>query len=104
MLPRDLQWAEDDPVSFSVFQPITLARYSQSLNPDLSSNQGDSSSPLFTTDPDSEPMHYPYTYDVQVAWLRTSYYHAKHIVHRQCVVDFQGVNRYCRVNLGGIEY
>lgn len=77
MLPRDLQWAEDDPVSFSVFQPITLARYSQSLNPDLSSNQGDSSSPLFTTDPDSEPMHYPYTYDVQVAWLRTSYYHAK---------------------------
>jgi hypothetical protein len=85
MLPRDLQWAEDDPASFPTPQSITLGRYNQPLDPNLSSNQDHSGLPLFTTDLDSEPMHYPYAYDIQVAWLRTSYYDAKYMVHRPFV-------------------
>jgi hypothetical protein len=85
MLPQDLQWAEDDPASFPTPQSITLGRYNLSLDPNLSSNQGNSGLPLFTTDLDSEPVHYPYAYDIQVAWLRTSYYNAKYMVHRPFV-------------------
>ncbi|KAG9232702.1 hypothetical protein BJ875DRAFT_513889 [Amylocarpus encephaloides] len=85
MLPRDLQWAEDDPASFLTPQPMALGRYNQPLDPNLSSNQGHSGLPLFTTDLDSEPVHYPYAYDIQVAWLRTSYYYAKYMVHRPFV-------------------
>jgi hypothetical protein len=41
--------------------------------------------PLFTTDLNSEPVHYPYAYDIQVALLRTRYYYAKYMVHRPFV-------------------
>ena len=85
MLPRNLQWAEDDPASFPTPQPITLGRYNQRLNPNLSSHQGHSGLPLFTTDLDSEPVHYPYAYDIQVALLRTRFYYAKYRVYRPFV-------------------
>ncbi|PQE27495.1 hypothetical protein CJF31_00009123 [Rutstroemia sp. NJR-2017a BVV2] len=38
--------------------------------------------PLFTPDTDTEPVLYPYIYDIQVVLLRTRYYYAKYIVHR----------------------
>ncbi|KAN0122596.1 hypothetical protein V8E51_000922 [Hyaloscypha variabilis] len=80
MLPRDLQWAEDDPASFP--SPQASGGYSQPLDPTLSPQRSRSAMPLFTTDLDSEPVHYPYVYDIQVALLRTRYYYAKYMVHR----------------------
>jgi hypothetical protein len=85
MIPRDLQWTEDGPTSFPTPQPMALGRHNQPLDSKLSSNQGHSAQPLFTTDLDSEPVQYPYAYDIQVAWLRTNYYNAKYIVHRPFV-------------------
>ncbi|KAN0103432.1 hypothetical protein V8E51_011745 [Hyaloscypha variabilis] len=85
MLPRDLQWAEDDPASFPTPQPMTLGAYNPRLDPNLSSTHENSGLPLFTTDLDSEPVHYPYVYDIQVALLRTRYYYAKYIVYRPFV-------------------
>jgi hypothetical protein len=80
MLPRDLQWVEDDPASFP--SPQASGGYSQPLDPTLSPQRSRSAMPLFTTDLDSEPVHYPYVYDIQVALLRTRYYYAKYMVHR----------------------
>jgi hypothetical protein len=85
MLPRDLQWADDDPASFPTPQPMSLGRYSQPLDPNLSPHQGHPGLPLFTTDLDSEPVHYPYAYDIQVAILRTRFYYAKYTVYRPFV-------------------
>ena len=81
MLPRDLQWAEDDPASFPTPQPMNNPR----LDPNLSPSQENSGLPLFTTDLGSEPVHYTYAYDIQVAWLRTGYYYAKYMVYRPFV-------------------
>jgi hypothetical protein len=81
MLPRDLQWAEDDPASFPTLQPMTLGGYNPRLDPNLSPTQENSGLPLFTTDLDSEPVHYPYAYDIQVALLRMRYYYAKYMVY-----------------------
>ena len=64
---------------------MTLGAYNPRLDPNLSSTQENSGLPLFTTDLDSEPVHYPYVYDIQVALLRTRYYYAKYIVYRPFV-------------------
>jgi len=86
MLPRDLQWAEDDPTGFPSPQPTgSQSTYGQSVDPSLSLHAGHTGLPLFTSDLDSEPVHYPYVYDVQVALLRTRYYYAKYMVHRPFV-------------------
>jgi hypothetical protein len=85
MLPRDLQWAEDDPASFPTPQPMTLGGYDPRPDPNLSPSQENFGLPLFTTDLDSEPVHYPYAYDMQVALLRTRYYYAKYMVYRPFV-------------------
>jgi hypothetical protein len=85
MLPQDLQWAEDDPAGFPTPQPETLEGFNRSLDPNLSPHPGHSSLPLFTTDLDSEPVQYPYVYDIQVALLRTRYYYAKYMVYRPFV-------------------
>lgn len=84
MLPRDLQWAEDDPAGFPSPQP-TMGGFNQQLDPNLSQQQGQQNTPLFTTDLDSEPVQYPYVYDIQVALLRTRYYYAKYMVYRPFV-------------------
>jgi hypothetical protein len=85
MLPRDLQWAEDNPASFPTLQPMVLGGCNPRLDPNLSPFQENSGLPLFTTDLDSEPVHYPYAYDIQVALLRTRYYYAKYMVYRPLV-------------------
>ena len=85
MLPRDLQWAEDDPASSPTPQPMTLGGCNPRLDPNLWPTQENSGLPLFTTDLDSEPVHYPYAYDIQVALLRTRYYYVKYMVYRPFV-------------------
>ena len=89
MLPRELQWDEDDPASFPTpQQPTTMGSYGQSLDSTLLPRQRQSGSPLgplFTSDLDSEPGQYPYAYDVQVALLRTRYYCAKYMAYRPFV-------------------
>jgi hypothetical protein len=81
MLPRALQWAEDDPVSFPSPQPT--GGINQTLDPILSPSQhGQTDVPLFTADLDSDPVRYPYVYDIHVALLRTRYYYAKYMVYR----------------------
>lgn len=82
MLPPDLQWAEDDPTSFPNPQPRDSGGFNQSLDPNLSPHSTAAGLPLFTADLDSEPVHYPYAYDIQVALLRTRFYHAKYMIYR----------------------
>lgn len=82
MLPRELQWKEDDPASFPSIQPVDAGPYNQAVDPSLSPQQAHSGAPLFTTDLSVEPVHYPYVYDIQVALLRTRYYYAKYMVYR----------------------
>jgi hypothetical protein len=85
MLPRDLQWAEDDPTSFPTPQPANMQGFSQQLDPNLPRPSEHSNLPLFSADLDSEPVHYPYVYDIQVALLRTRFYYAKYMVYRPFV-------------------
>jgi len=81
MLPREIQWAEDDPAGFPA--PQTAGSYNQPLDPNLAQQQqAQSPIPLFSVDLDNEPVHYPYAFDIQVALLRTRYYYAKHMVYR----------------------
>jgi hypothetical protein len=74
MLPRDLQWAEDDPASFPGLRQADLGNSDRPLGPNLPPHPVQSQMPLFSTDLDSEPIQYPYVYDIQVALLRTRYY------------------------------
>lgn len=85
MLPKELQWAEGDPAGFPSLQPVNIGPYNQTLDPNLSSQNVHPGSPLFTTDLGSEPVHYPYLYDIQVALLRTRYYYAKYTLYRPFV-------------------
>ncbi|KAM3074992.1 hypothetical protein ACMFMG_007545 [Clarireedia jacksonii] len=111
LLPRDLQWSEDEPTSFpsptvpttsfsttASIPPVasspTMSSHplppSQSqavLDPSLNSPTLSVKShlPLFTSDLDSEPALYPYVYDIQVALLRTRYYYAKYMAYRPFV-------------------
>lgn len=84
MLPRDLQWAEDDPTSFPTPQSSNLGNFRQSVDPSLPASSSQNL-PLFYSDLDSEPVHYPYVYDIQVALLRTRFYYAKYMVYRPFV-------------------
>jgi hypothetical protein len=82
LLPRDLQWPEDDPTAFPLSAQPTYF-YTQLLDPTLAPpHQGQSETRLFITDLHREPIQYPYAYDIQVALLRTRYYYAKYMVHR----------------------
>jgi hypothetical protein len=83
MLPPDLQWAEDDPFGFP--KPQSREGFNQPLDPNLSPHSAPAGLPLFTADLDSEPVHYPYAYDIQVALLRTRFYYAKYMVYRPFV-------------------
>lgn len=108
MLPKSLQWAEEDPAGFPSLQ---TGGYNQTLDPTLSPQQAHSGAPLFNTDLSIEPVHYPYLYDVQVALLRTRYYYAKYMVYRPYVYkalhfpdqitqdDAQGVAECLRVSV-----
>lgn len=86
MLPRDLQWAEDDPASFPSPQTGNTGGFHQPVDPSLSAaRQGHPSTQLFSADLSSEPIQYRFVYDVQVAILRTRYYYAKYLVYRPFV-------------------
>jgi hypothetical protein len=83
MLPQVLQWPEDDPTVFPNQDPTS---YGQPLDPSLvNALPAQHGTPLFTTNLDHEPVHYPFAYDIQVALLRTRYYYAKYMVHRPFV-------------------
>ena len=82
LLPRELQWAEDDPAGFPAPHSVNLAGFDQPVDPNLGMQASHSGLPFFTTDLDSEPVHYPFVYDIQVALLRTRYYYAKYMVYR----------------------
>ena len=115
MLPLDLQWAEDDPVSFPNSQQVGLGVFNQPLDSNLSQQPGQSSIPLFSPDLDSEPVQYPDIYHIQVALLRTRYYYAKYMVYRPFVYkalhfpeqmtqeDAEGVAECLRVCLSAIS-
>ncbi|KAF8863357.1 hypothetical protein BDZ45DRAFT_583966 [Acephala macrosclerotiorum] len=85
MLPKELQWADGDSAGFPSPQPVNVGPYNQTLDPHLSPQQAHTGAPLFTTDLSSEPVHYPYLYDIQVALLRTRYYYAKYTLYRPFV-------------------
>jgi hypothetical protein len=80
MLPRNLQWSEEDTAGFPSSNPGDS--YNQPLDPNLSQQQAHSGVPLFSPDLNSEPMHYPYLYDIQTALLRSRYYYAKWMATR----------------------
>ncbi|RDL36606.1 Uncharacterized protein BP5553_05958 [Venustampulla echinocandica] len=85
MLPRELQWKEDDPASFPSPQPFNFPGSNQAVDPELAPQPHPPRRPLFSTDVDSEPVQYPYLYDIQVAFLRTKYYYAKYMIYRPFV-------------------
>ncbi|CAL3964274.1 unnamed protein product [Diplocarpon coronariae] len=92
LLPRDLQWAEDDPASFPSPQTRTrnsrsVGSFHQSVDPNLSAaaQHGQPNTQLFSSDLKREPIRYNFVYDVQVAILRTRYYYAKYMVYRPFV-------------------
>lgn len=66
LLPKHLQWAEDSPESLPGSAPGSA-----------SSRQA-----MFTADLSAPPVPYRYAMDIQVALLRTRYYHTKHFIHR----------------------
>jgi len=82
MLPRELQWAEDDPASFPTPKQADSLDLDQPLDLNLLPDLSRSRMPLFSTDLDKEPIQHPYVYDIQIALLRTRYYQVKYMVHR----------------------
>lgn len=115
MLPRELQWAEDDPAAFPSPQGAPSRGSRKSLDPNLSQPPERALNPLFTTDLNAEPMQYPYLYDIQVALLRSRYYYAKYIVYRPFIykalhfpdqisqTDAEGVAECLRVSNSTVE-
>ncbi|KAK2626520.1 hypothetical protein QTJ16_003695 [Diplocarpon rosae] len=86
LLPRDLQWAEDDPASFPSPQTRSAEGFHQPVDPNLSPvHHGHQNSQLFSSDLKTEPIRFNFVYDVQVAILRTRYYYAKYMVYRPFV-------------------
>lgn len=86
LLPRDLQWTEENSIGFPTPNPISnVGGYGQQLDPNLSPQQTQSGMTMFSTDLNSEPVHYPYLYDIQVSLLRTRYYYARFMVYRPFV-------------------
>lgn len=83
MLPKPLQWPEDDP---TVYPDEVHAKFQHKLDPELLE---DANPPkLFTAQrPENcrPPRLFPFVYDIQVALLRTRYYYAKYMVYRPYV-------------------
>lgn len=63
LLPKHLQWAENSPES-------------------LPGSASSTPQAMFTADLSAPPVPYRYVMDIQVALLRTRYYHTKHFIHR----------------------
>ncbi|CZS94569.1 related to acetate regulatory DNA binding protein FacB [Rhynchosporium agropyri] len=85
LLPRDLQWPEEDPAAFPTPQTGNIG-VNDAVDPSLATPRpGRPGSQLFSTDLNSDPMQYRFVYDVQVATLRTRYYYSKFVVYRPFV-------------------
>ncbi|RFU25649.1 hypothetical protein B7463_g10677, partial [Scytalidium lignicola] len=80
MLPRELQWPEDDPTSYPYSEQNDQG-FDFQLDPNLPGQPEQPQRSMFSADLDAEPLHYPYVYDIQVALLRTRYYFAKYMAH-----------------------
>ncbi|KAH7417248.1 hypothetical protein BKA64DRAFT_294755 [Cadophora sp. MPI-SDFR-AT-0126] len=86
LLPRDLQWPENDPAAFPAPRAVSPRTFNEPLDPSLSMPRPlQLGAQLFSTDLKNEPIHYRFVYDVQVAILRTRYYYAKYVVYRPFV-------------------
>lgn len=85
MLPKELQWSEDDPAAFPAPHAPPAGEFKSALDPSLSHAPMRSGPPLFSVNLDMEPVQYQYLYDIQVALLRSRYYYAKYIVYRPFV-------------------
>ena len=109
-----LQWPEDDPAAFPAPQTVNPRTFNEPVDPSLSIPRPlHPGAQLFSTDLKSEPMHYRFVYDIQVAVLRTRYYYAKYVVYRPFVYkalhfpeqmtqeDAQGVAECLRVSEKG---
>ncbi len=82
MLPVHLQWEESQSVGFS--NPTQIL-YDDTLFPSTGIQVPTTTSAshfAFSADLDSIPISYPYAQDVQVALLRTRYYHCKYLIYR----------------------
>lgn len=81
LLPKHLQWAEDSPESLpgglSSALSSTGSRHQQQPQPQQAAPPA-----MFTADLSAPPVPYRYVMDIQVALLRTRYYHTKHFIHR----------------------
>jgi hypothetical protein len=75
MLPAPLRWQPDQPAAFPPPLQAVFAVPAVMFPPGASTY-------MFSTDLDSAPVSYPYALDVQVALLRTRYYHAKYLIYR----------------------
>ncbi|KAK0751659.1 hypothetical protein B0T18DRAFT_457602 [Schizothecium vesticola] len=91
MLPPQLRWHEESSGAFpntSMYSPSlystipTSTPMTTSLPPPNTAIPGSASPLMFTTDLDAVPVRYPYSLDIQVALLRSRYYHTKYLVHR----------------------
>lgn len=94
MLPPHIRWQEDTPGAFpdSNEDPYNLSvslhtPTNTPVSPTMPNAQGVPGSPplMFSTDLDSPPARYSYLLDVQVAMLRSKYYHAKYLIYRPFV-------------------
>jgi len=116
MLPKELQWAEDDPAAFPAPHAPPTTHFKAALDPSLSRTPSRSHPPLFSSNLDLEPIQYPYLYDIQVALLRSRYYYAKYIVYRPFVykalhfpeqmsqTDAEGVAECLRVSCNTLKH
>ncbi|KAH8815239.1 hypothetical protein F5884DRAFT_169964 [Xylogone sp. PMI_703] len=80
MLPRELQWVEEDPTSYP-YPHQNDPTFAAQLDPSLPGQGKGPERPMFFLDIDAEPLQYLYVYDIQVALLRTRYYFAKYMAH-----------------------
>lgn len=85
MLPKELQWAEDDPAAYPATHSPPAQSFKPALDPSLSTQPSRVQPALFTTNLNIEPSQFPYLYDIQVALLRSRYYYARYIVYRPFV-------------------
>lgn len=81
-LPTHLLWQEAHPAEFP--NPIQAVFNQPMFPPTVTPIPSISSASgfMFSTDLNSPPAAYPYAMDVQVALLRTRFYHLKYVLHR----------------------
>ncbi|KAK1758272.1 hypothetical protein QBC47DRAFT_294622 [Echria macrotheca] len=102
MLPAQLRWQEETPGAFpnaaqSVFstagssatplspampQATSVSGVGPTIQPTAAQNVTTTTPLMFTTDLDAPPSRFPFSLDIQVAFLRSRYYYTKYLIHR----------------------